>query len=140
MVSLVATDEITWRKPRTVAIVIAWGITNASIVLNAFLNGREMLEWYDLLFLFVISGFAGVLLAEVKAIVLGVFEALFLSVLLTYVGMILPVLLGNVSGFYQANVVYWLSLGLIFKAFFPLALLAFVMGGLIGGFMEDWLG
>ena len=140
MISLVATDEIVWRKPRTIAIVIAWGVTNASIILNAFLNGREMLEWYDLLLLFVISGFAGVLLAEVKAIVLGVFEALFLSVLLTYVCMILPVLLGNVSGFYQANVIYWLALGVIFKAFFPLGLIAFIMGGMLGGFVEDWLG
>jgi hypothetical protein len=140
VVPLVATDEVTWRKPRSIAIVIAWGITNASIVLNAFLSGREALEWYDLLLLFFISGFAGVLLTDVKAIVLGVFEALFLSVLITYVGMILPVLLGNVSGFYQANVVYWLALGLIFRAFFPMALLTFIMGGILGGFAEDWLG
>jgi hypothetical protein len=81
-----------------------------------------------------------VLLAEVKAIVLGVFEALFLCVLMTYVALILPVLVGNVAGFYQANTVYWLALAVIFRAFFPVGLLAFVMGGILGGFVEDWLG
>jgi len=139
-----ASDEITWRKPRSIAIVIAWGIMNASIVLNAFLSGGQIggatgLEWYYLLLLFSVSVFAGLLLADVKTIVLGVFESLFISILFVYLGIILPVLLGNVAGFGQANVVYWTAIGLIFKAFFPLGILTFVLGGMLGGFMEDLL-
>jgi hypothetical protein len=140
----VASDQVTWRKPRSITIVIAWGITNASIVLNAFLSGGQIggstgLEWYYLLLLFSVSVFAGALLVDVKTIVLGVFESLFISVLFVYLGMILPVLLGNVAGFGQANLVYWAAIGLIFKVFFPLGILTFVLGGMVGGFAEDLL-
>lgn len=134
-----ASDELTWRKPRSVAIVIAWSLTNSAIILNAFLGGRQVMGWYDFAFVFLVSTFAGVLLADVKTIVLGIFESLFLSVLLMYIGLVLPVLLGNVAGFYQANLIYWVSLGLIFKAFFPLAVLAYLLGGMLGGFAEDLL-
>jgi hypothetical protein len=114
-------------------------VTDASIVLNAFLGGRQVLEWYDLLLLFLISAFAGALLADVKAIVLGIFEALFLAILISYLLMILPVLVGNVAGFGQANVIYWMALGWIFRAFFPIGAMVCVMGGMSGGFAEDLL-
>lgn len=134
-----ASDELTWRKPRSVAIVIAWGFTNTAIILNAFLSGRQIMAWYDFVLVLFVSAFAGVLLADVKTIVLGIFESLFLSVLLMYIALVLPVLLGNVAGFYQANLIYWVSLGLIFKAFFPLAVFAYFLGGMLGGFAEDLL-
>lgn len=98
-----------------------------------------MLAWYDLFLLFFVGAFAGVLLADAKTLILGVFESLFLSVLLVYLGMILPVLLGNVAGFYQANIVYWDSLGFIFKAFFPIGAMVHFLGGVLGWFMEGLL-
>jgi len=134
---LAVTNNLTWKKPRSIAIVIAWGTINASIVLQAFLNRRLSLEWFDLLFLFFVGIFAGVLLADVKTIVLGIFEALFLSIGLTYFCMILPVLVGNVGGFFQANVIYQATLGYIFRAFFPTAVFACFLGGMLGGFVED---
>jgi hypothetical protein len=130
---------MTWKEPRTIAVVIAWGVTEASIVLNAFLSGRQMLEWYDLLLLFSISVFAGVLLVDIKAIVLGIFESLFLSIILSYVCMILPVLVGDVAGFGQANVIYWVTIGFVFRAFFPIGIMMFVAGGMLGGFAEGLL-
>jgi hypothetical protein len=134
-----ASDEITWKKPRSITIVIAWSITSASIILNAFLGGIEATEWYVLLILFFMSIFAGMLLEDIKAIILGVFEALFLTLFLTYVGIILPALLGRVSGFYQANVAYMVSADVVFRTFFPLGILSLIMGGLVGGFVKDWL-
>lgn len=136
---LAASDDITWRMPRSIAIVIAWGVTNASIVLNAFLSGRQILGWYDFLFLLLISAFAGVLLADIKTIVLGIFESLFLCVLISYTCMILPALFGNVAGLGQANAIYWLAIFMIFQAFFPTALMMFVVGGMLGGFLEGLL-
>ena len=132
-----ATDEITWKEPRSVAIVIAWGIMNASIVLLAFLNGRQGLVWYDLLLLFFVSAFAGVILAEVKTVVLGIFETLFLSVVLTFFFMVLPAIVGNVAGFYHANVIYTMSVNWVFWLFFPTGMLAIFLGGLFGTFVED---
>jgi ABC-type dipeptide/oligopeptide/nickel transport system permease subunit len=76
-------------------------------------------------------------LVEIKAIVLGVFEALFLSIALTFFCMLLPVILGNVAGYYHANVIYSMSVDRVFWLFFPTATLAFVVGGIIGGFAED---
>lgn len=134
-----ASDEITWKKPRNIAIVIAWSITSASIILNVFLHGSQTMEWYVLLLLFFISVFAGMLLEDIKTIVLGIFEAFFLTTLLTYIGLILPVLLGNVADFYQANLVYWVSIEIVFRMFFPMVTLSLVIGGIVGGFAKDWL-
>lgn len=107
--------------------------------MNAFLSGRQVLAWFDLLVVFFVGAYAGVLLAETKALILGIFESLFLSILLVYLGMILPVLLGDVAGFYQANIVYWDAMGFILKAFFPLGAMAHFLGGILGWFAEGLL-
>jgi len=103
----------------------------------AFLGGRLPLEWFDWLLLLFVGVFAGVLLADVKAIVFGAFEALFLSVTLTYFFMILPVIVGNVEGFYFSNVVYSLSITRVFWEFFPIPAFMFFLGGIVGGFIGD---
>ena len=131
--------KTTWPSPRSIAIVAAWTLTNASIILNVFFSGQQGLEWYIVLLLFFISVFAGMLLQEIKAIILGVFEALFLTVLLTYAGMIIPIFVGGVSGFYQAQTVYIISFEYLFRFFFPLVPIGMATGALIGGFAEDWL-
>jgi hypothetical protein len=145
-----ASDEITWRKPRTVLIVTAWSVTNASVILNVFLHvggfatinlflgGSQTFLWFFLLLLFSISVFAGMLLEDIKSIVLGAFEAIALTVLLTYAGMVLPILTGNAPGFYLQEI-YTSSMSYIFSIFFPLIPLSFIMGAIIGGILEDWL-
>lgn len=120
-------------------IVIAWSITNASILLNLFYSGGQTLEWYILLLLFFVSVFAGMLLADIKAIVLGMFEAIFITLLLSYIGMILPIFVGCVSGYYEAQAVYTVSMTSIFRFFFPMVPLLSAIGALAGGFFEDWL-
>jgi hypothetical protein len=134
-----ASDETTWKKPGSITIVTAWSITSASIILNVFLAGIQTTEWYVPLVLFFISIFAGMLLEDVKAIILGIFEALSLTVLLTYAGMIMPALIGKVANYYQANTVYMVSAGLIFTTFFPLGMMSLIIGGMVGGFVKDWL-
>jgi len=144
-----AMDEITWRKPRSIVIVIAWSITAASIMLNAFLNGITTIDpfltqgdtgqWLALLLIFLVSVFAGVLLQDMKAIILGGFETVFLTVLLTYLGIILPIIFGSGGNFYQANTIYVASLGYVFSMFFPLIPMSLIGGVIIGGFVEDLL-
>jgi hypothetical protein len=136
---LLASDEVTWRKPSSILIVLAWSVTTACIELNAFLNGSQMLEWYVLLIIFLLSIFAGMLLQDIKAIILGVFEAVVLSVLLTYIGIVLPTFVGGTPYYGQANAVYWVALQYVFRMFFPAFPIILVMGALIGGFVEDWL-
>lgn len=134
-----ASDEITWKKPKSIIIAIAWSITNTSIILNVFFTGGQALEWYILLLLFAISIFAGILLQDIKAIVLGAFEAIFLTVFLTYTGMIFPILVGGVGDFYQAQTVYTIFFDYIFKFFFPMVPISMSIGAIAGGFVEDWL-
>ena len=140
---LAASDEVTWKRPRSIVIVLAWSITNACIMLNVFLSGGPLgpfsLEWYVLLSLFFLSVFAGMLLQEIKAIVLGVFETIFLSVILTYLGMILPSLVGGTPYYGQASALDTTALTYTLKMFFPLFPIILVMGAIIGGFAEDWL-
>lgn len=134
-----ASDDITWRRPRSVVMVVVWSITNASIILNVFFGGEQELAWYILLLLFFVSIFAGMLLQDVKAIIIGAFEAIFLTALLTWMGMILPILVGGVNSFYQAQAVYTVSFGYMFRFFFPLVPISMAIGAVIGGFAEDWL-
>jgi hypothetical protein len=108
-------------------------------VLNVFLSGSQALAWYILLLLFFLSIFAGMLLQDLKAIVLGMFEAVFLSMLLTFLGMILPTLVGGTPYYGEANEVGVLALQYAFRMFFPMFPIALVTGALIGGFLEDWL-
>jgi hypothetical protein len=136
---LALSDEVTWKKPRNILIVAAWSITSASIMLNVFLNGGQTLEWYVLLLLFFMSIFGGMLLQEIKAIVLGVFEAIFLTVLLTYIGMIFPILIGRVTDFYEIQQIYTSSFQYAFKIFFPMVPIIMAIGAIVGGFAEDWL-
>jgi hypothetical protein len=131
-------DEITWRKPTNVLLVIAWSITNASIALNLFVNGAQLLGWYALLLFFFISVFAGMLLEELKSIILGSFEGLFLTIFLTYLGMTLPAFFGGLD-YYQAQWILMSSLGWTFRMFFPFFPIIVVMGAIVGGFARDWL-
>jgi hypothetical protein len=142
----IASDEVTWKKPRTILVVIAWSIISTSITLNVFLSGTQITGFafwsistaLPLLLLFLVSIFAGMLLGDIKSIVLGIFEALALTILLTFVGIALPVLIGSAPSFY-ANIVYDDAMYDIFSMFFPLIPISFLTGAVIGGFLEDWL-
>ncbi|MBX5326948.1 MAG: hypothetical protein ACQXXH_07070 [Candidatus Bathyarchaeia archaeon] len=134
-----AANGVTWKKPRSIVIILAWGVLNASLVMLAFLGGRLPLEWFDWLLLFFVAVFAGALLAEMKTIVLGAFEALLVSVGLTYLFMVLPVIVGNVEGYYFSNVVYSLSVTRVFWEFFPVPAFMCLLGGVVGGFVEDFI-
>jgi hypothetical protein len=144
-----ASDEITWKKPRTVLIVAAWSITNACVILNVFFwmgnfaiinlfTGSQPFLLFVVLLLFFISVFAGMLLEDIKSIVLGAFEAMALTVLLTYAGMILPILVGDAPTMYVQEI-YTNSMSYIFAMFFPLIPVSFIIGAIVGGFLEDWL-
>jgi len=144
--SSATSDEITWKKPRTVLVVIAWSIISASLMLNLFLSRSKMVGFtfwsistaLPITLLFFISIFAGMLLEDIKSIILGVFEALALTILLTYVGMALPALLGDAPSV-LVNAVYGGAMYEIFVMFFPLIPLSFFVGAAIGGFVKDWL-
>jgi predicted neutral ceramidase superfamily lipid hydrolase len=133
-----ASNEIEWRKPRNVLTVAAWSVTNATIAMGVFLTGSPAPQWYFLLLLLFISIFAGMLLQDLKTIILGIFEALFLTVLLTYIFMVLPAFISGVS-YYEAQVIYTGAVGWTFTMFFPLFPIILIMGAIIGGFAEDWI-
>lgn len=144
--SKAASDEITWKKPKTFLVVIAWSIISTSITLNVFLSGTHVpgfAFWsisaaVPFILLFLVSLFAGMLLEDIKSIVLGIFEALALTILLTYVGIALPVLVGSAPSFYT-NIIYDNAIYDIFSMFFPLIPMSFLIGAVMGGFLEDWL-
>jgi hypothetical protein len=144
--SQAASDEITWKKPRTILVVIAWSIISTSIMLNAFLSGSQTVGYtfwsistaVPLLLLFLVSVLAGMLLADIRSIVLGIFEALALTILLTYTGIALPLLVGNAPSLY-ANAIPETAIHDVFSMFFPLIPFSFLIGALMGGFLEDWL-
>jgi hypothetical protein len=115
-------------------------------MLNVFLNGSQIVGYafwsistaLPVLLLFFTSVVAGILLVDIKSIVLGIFEALALTLLLTYLGIGFPAFIGNAPSFY-VNAIYMTGIYEVFRMFFPLIPLSFLMGGIIGGFLGDWL-
>jgi hypothetical protein len=115
-------------------------------MLNVFLSGSRMVGFafwsistaLPTMLLLFISVFAGMLLEDIKSIVLGVFEAFALTILLTYLGMAFPALVGDAPSVY-VNAIYSGSVYEIFRLFFPLIPLTFFVGATIGGFVKDWL-
>ena len=138
-ITSLASDETTWKKPKTIAIVIAWSVINVGILMYVFLFAGQSMEWYFMTLLFAVSVYAGAILEDIKAIILGGFEALALTIILAYVLMIIPALIGQISGFYQQNLVLTIALGFLFRMMFPLGIVLIVIGGLIGGLLEGWL-
>jgi len=118
-------------------VVLAWSISMASIILQALLYGRQPLSTFDLLFLFIVSTLAGLVLVDIKWIILGYAGSLFLSTLLMFVCLTLPVTLGKLLYAFHGEFVQLLTINMIFTALFPYSILACFFGVLFGGFLAE---
>lgn len=124
---------------KDILIVLSWGIIYSSIILQARFSGREFLSELDLLLLFAISILAGVILKDMKAIIIGSMGALLFSVLVMFLVLTLPTLLGFVPYAYQSEFIHILAISVIFKLIFPAALFMCFLGAVLGGFFGEKL-
>jgi hypothetical protein len=116
-------------------VTICWGIVLASIILQGLYQG-PVLDTYGLVFIVLVSFFAGIVIGDMRLIAFGWFLSFILSMFLAFFILCLPVFLGLVwdvgiiSEFYAGITV------MIFRAVFPtviiLCLFASFLGGLVG--------
>lgn len=124
---------------KDILIVLSWGVIYTSIMLHACFSGREFLSELDLLLLFVISVLAGLVLKDMKAIIFGFMGTLLFSVLLMFLVLTLPTLLGYMPYAYQSEFVHILAIRIIFRLIFPAALFICFVGAILGGFFSEKL-
>lgn len=125
-------------------VTVGWSINTASSVLQAIYQPRYYpgypLAAFNVVFLFVMSVLAGMVLVDVEIVVFGYVGALSLSVLLMFVSLSLPALLGEVIYAPLKDVLYSGIVVLIFQTIFPGVIILCLMGGLLGSFFGERLG
>lgn len=118
--------------------VVGWAIIIASILLHS-LYQKQSVSFFDFALLFLASVFAGLILVDIRTILVGYLVAFVLSVALIYVCLILPVLLDVFTYPEFGEVVYREAVKLVFVAVFPISFFTCFVGGFIGGAFGEML-
>lgn len=123
---------------KNVLIIVSWGFLMASIVLQA-LYTHMSLTALDILLLFVVSVLAGMILIDIKTIVLGYICSFFLSVLITFICLTLPATLGIFEYAMQSEALYRVAISVIFTGVFPAPIILCFIGGFVGSAISEKL-
>lgn len=119
-----------------IVVTVGWGVIVASLSLQA-LYIRPLLSALDIFLLFLASVAAGMVLVDVKAVVLSFVVALAIAISLMYFCLTLPSTLGIAGDLTEA-----LQSGavvMVFKGIFPTSVLAILFGGFFGSIIAERL-
>jgi len=132
---------------KNVAIMLGWATNIASIILQAIYKPRYgilvaspmQLTSIDYLSLFGASILAGMLLLDAQKVMLGYIASLFTSLIIMFVALISPSLLGAVKYASVGDLLYGGALTLIFQSVFPAAIFVCLFGAVLGGILGERL-
>jgi len=132
--------KFTWVEGRLYSflVIFGWGVAVASVVLNR-LYQQPLLTGLDYILLFVISVFAGALLLRAKLVLLGWIIATVFSLILMFLCLTMPVLIGWVKHPQFSYLLHWGIVVMVFRALFPTFFITCLMGSIIGGFVGEEL-
>jgi len=120
---------------RVLVSVLCWGIVVASILLQNLFS-HPLVDVTSLVLLVLVSFFAGLVILDLRYVVIGWFASLILSVLVVLLVLVLPLYLGLVPHLTLGEDLYAGAIVMIFRAYFPnivvLTLLASSIGAMIG--------
>jgi len=128
-------------RKKTITILAAWATIISSIILQA-LYSSPMLIWFHYLSLFLISTLSGILIADLKEIILGYFIVVLLSVLIIIFCLaILPGITGKILlDPSLADLLVQSAIVLVMRSTFPsvwiLCLLAVILGSAIAEYFK----
>ena len=125
-------------EAKDVLVIISWGFLMAAIILQA-LYANASLAALDILLLFVVSVVAGMLLIDIKTILLGYTCSFSLSVLITFICLTLPMTLGTFEYAAQSEALYRAAVFMIFTSFFPAPIILCLIGGFLGSAIGERL-
>ena len=137
-------------RARDALVVLGWGTSLANLAVTAVAHGvlvpqaayyseattsQTGLLFFALYYVgvFAVSFLSGLVLRSISTALLGFFCAYAVGLLLTALILDLPVITGFLPQIAGAN----LATGIIFTAFFPLALIVGLMGALLGAAPAD---
>jgi len=93
-----------------------------------------------LLLIFFVSMFAGAVLMDMERIVYGFVGSMFLSLLVMFICLTLPISLGKLQYAGLADAILGAALVMMFRSMLAtMAPILALMGGLIGGAVSEWL-
>jgi hypothetical protein len=119
--------------------MFGWAIMLSAVVLSALYRGPT-LGWVEWALLFAVCLFAGAILVDLDVVVLSFFGAFLLSVLLDFLSLSLPALLGVLEHAAQREALFQWTAVLVVRTVVPLPLMYCFAVSLVGAFLREHFG
>jgi len=120
-------------KPKIIFILCGWTILTSSIILQS-LYTSPTLSWFHWLLLLLASIFSGILLTDLKTVVLGYFVVIALSLFfIIFCLSILPVITGKVLFAAALDTLLGSAIVMVIRSTFPGVWIMCLLGGILGG-------
>jgi len=120
---------------KNIVIVVGWGITLASIILQRIYQA-PFLNAQDYILIFIFSTLAATILADARTIILGWAGVMVVSIAIMFFCLTLPGIGGEMSEFIL-GFLYTGAITMIFRAIFPVAIIVEFMGSVVGGIIGE---
>jgi hypothetical protein len=118
---------------KTALISVAWAFTVSSIILIAFYENPSV-PWAHNILILLTGILCGILIVDLKDVILGFFIVFPLSLLMTtFFLAVLPAVTGKLqSGFMAIDILASYAIGLVLKSTFPVTWILCLMSGIFG--------
>jgi len=123
---------------RHFAVMLCWTTMFSAIVLNALYRDL-VLNWFDWILLLAVCLFAGAVIVDIDVVVLGFFSAFLLSLLVIFLCLSLPAMLGVLQHIAQREALYQWAVVLVARTLVPLPLMYCFAASLVGAFLRERL-
>lgn len=122
-------------KPKSILIALGWTVTICSVILQVlYTSSGPGLLWYHYAALFLVSMLAGIVIVDLKDVILGYFIVFPLSfATLIFVMGVLPGAAGKLqSGTMALDVIGGMAINMVMRITFPGVWVLCLLGGILG--------
>lgn len=117
-------------------VMLGWALMLSAVVLSALYRGPS-LDWLEWALLIAVCMFAGAVLVDLDAVVLGFFGAFLLSMAVSFLCLSLPALLGILEHAAQKEALFQWAVVLVVRTLVPLPLMYCFAASVIGAFLSE---
>jgi len=116
--------------------VVPWALLLSSILIHSSLNGPAF-QILDLIFLALVSFWAGIILVDLDSIITGCLIAFGLCVIFVFFAFSLPAFLGVLSPLGLNEIVYAQAVKMTFLSVFPFPIILGFVFAILGGYFGE---
>jgi len=121
-------------------LTVGWSVTTSFIILQALYQRlQEPLTPTEVVLIFIVSAFAGMLIVDAEAIILSYLGLLSLSILTVYFSLTLPASLGVIQYASLRAILFEGVIGIVTRIALLYLLLPCLIGGILGGILGERL-